>query len=340
MVGTSGAHAVTWWIDASKDFSPTRIRRERGGKLASEMRCDLRDWDGTWFPETTEYYSGRDHGAEPYLTIRVFSAAFNQPELPDRLLPPDIGIEVGTNIGRHGPNREPLAYVYWDGEKIVSHEEYLERLGSGELKQGPSFLREAARLLAQDAARDSAEEHASSRPAHDAKAATRPAGPLALGDRTKTEWEQFTQEFIDRCALGDEQSQRAWAICRDCQYAADAQIASRRADCDKLSQQEEQLRLKLGAATNAERKAVEDARSALRRPLDEIFEKQLKPRLEKLPTRAQRARAGGLAASSRPGPAVASPLDACAKTSYVTWSARGAVARVSARVAELADAPG
>ncbi|MCH7871982.1 MAG: hypothetical protein IID33_09820 [Planctomycetes bacterium] len=105
------------------------------------------------------------------------------------------------------------------------------------------------------------------------------------------EWERYTREFVARFKLDDQQHNAARRILRDCQEQRGRYLASKRERIDQL-----QKRLSANESDKADRllREFENARrelKELKRPVVKIFEKQLKPRLDKLPTRAQRAAA-------------------------------------------------
>lgn len=105
------------------------------------------------------------------------------------------------------------------------------------------------------------------------------------------EWERYSREFIARFKLDDQQRNAARRILRDCQEQRGRYLASKRERIVRL-----QKRLSANKSGKADRllREFENARrelKELKRPVVKIFEKQLKPRLDKLPTRAQRAAA-------------------------------------------------
>lgn len=102
----------------------------------------------------------------------------------------------------------------------------------------------------------------------------------------ESEWEQYTKQFIERYKLDDEQKTKAMQILKDCQDQGNRYVTSRKARIEAI---DEELK-KLGNDANAaeQRKKLTEQRGKLLDPLTQIFERQLKPRLEKLPTRAQR----------------------------------------------------
>jgi len=155
---------------------------------------------------------------------------------------------------------------------------------------------------------------------------TRPTGPKT-GKNFESEWEKYVREFIARYNLDDEQAQRANTILADCQQQAERYLGTRRSDIEQMEKREKELKEAKpaggkAAASDAPDRSKELADITKRKdeamkPVADIFEKTLKPRLEKLPTRAQRkaaedaaakgkaagAPAAGKAAKSEPKPA-------------------------------------
>lgn len=103
------------------------------------------------------------------------------------------------------------------------------------------------------------------------------------GPNFASEWERYVQEFIRKYALDDGQQQAAMKILRDCQDQANRYYQARK------TQIEEAGTAAANPAKPGEKTAANKLDQAkLLEPISRIFEKQLKPRLEKIPTRAQR----------------------------------------------------
>jgi hypothetical protein len=270
---------TTWYIDSQRGWNPVRVTYERDGQLMTESRSTLKEYDGVWYPATVAFFRGDDPD-HPREVVTVISAAFNRPDQPRVLGPADIGIEAGMNIdmqkadGKHELMR-------FDGEKAVSSEGFREGIWAGEIKYGPTFLRTIAAIEAA-AARSELES------APDAGAGS--ADPASARRERESEWEAYTREFIARYHLDGGQSQKAWSILRECQEEANQYLLRHKAEFEKLQQKLEKV-----AQADAPKEEDLQARSKqarkLRAPLNEILERQLKPRLEKLPTRSQRAAA-------------------------------------------------
>jgi len=127
------------------------------------------------------------------------------------------------------------------------------------------------------------------------------ANPAAMNAGFEGQWEAYVREFIQRYQLDEAQSQKAYAILRECQDQARGYMSRRRADFDRLDE-----RLKSINNEPDKTKALQEIqqqRLKLLEPVGRIFEKQLKPRLERLPTRAQRqaAEAAGKAPPGKSG---------------------------------------
>ncbi len=129
------------------------------------------------------------------------------------------------------------------------------------------------------------------------------ANPAAASAGFEGQWEAYVREFIQRYQLDEAQSQKANSILRECQDQARGYMSRRKADFDRLDE-----RLKLLSGETDKTKAmmeIQQQRQKLLEPVGRIFERQLKPRLERLPTRAQRqaAEAAGKAPPSKGAPA-------------------------------------
>jgi len=97
----------------------------------------------------------------------------------------------------------------------------------------------------------------------------------------KDEWTIYTEQFIERYQLNEEQKQKAFTILGHQQEARDRYL---RRKADEMAHV---TKLLTEAETEEERAASLEAYQRLNAPVDRIFE-QLKERLDTLPTRAQR----------------------------------------------------
>jgi hypothetical protein len=189
-----------------------------------------------------------------------------------------VSIQGGPLLER----QQQDTFTYVSGGKLMPSREFLTLLAEGRIRQDPGFeerarqRREAAlakRAAAQTAAGAAPEPQPASQPA---------SQPALIPNRVDDEWEKYTRDFIERHRLDKEQSAAAWRILRNCQEQRTRYLRSKR---DRLAALEEQLRSKKSAEDGGRlmRELAE-----LKKPVERIFEEQLKPRLDGLLTRRQR----------------------------------------------------
>lgn len=256
-----------YWLDPRRGCSPVRVREEYDDGAWSESRSVIEKTDGEWFPVLVEYYSSHfRQGAEPTRVVRMRSAAFNRSDHPRSLTPADIGLEPGMDVMSVKDGESSSAK--WDGHRPVSHDEFAERLRRGDVREGPSYVAAIRQKLVQDL-RDTATPPASLNTVDRISAAT-----------IETPWERYVREFIRLYGLDTEQSQKAYLILRECQIRAR----------DEINRREHQLAplLRETTATEPETDRHRPEHAEMLKPILDILEKELKPRLEKLPTRRQR----------------------------------------------------
>jgi len=118
----------------------------------------------------------------------------------------------------------------------------------------------------------------------------RQATPAGGKDGDLGRWEAYVRDFIRKYQLNEAQTEKANAILKDCKLQAERLITSNKPRMDKLA---EEIK-KLAGTKSQSPEALEqltklnEQKSKLMEPVEQIFDKRLKPRLETLPTRAQR----------------------------------------------------
>ena len=275
----------TWWIDPKRDWACVRVQ-VAAPELWRESRTQYRRTsDGNWFPERVEmYHSDFKSGSVPVEIATIENPEFNRPEHPLELTPTELGIEPGVSIRR---SDGPGAY-FWDGTSLISPDEYYARVDAGLLEPGPMVR--------------SVWEARSARKLADSPAALRSRVRSWAVDRKLglSRWEAYVKVFCDKYSLDHEQREAAYRILRDCQSRAE-QFISRNAD--KIREIEDELATlqKLDLPPPEAIDAFQAGLIRLFEPINTIFERQLKPRLEKLPTRAQREAATSQPASAPSG---------------------------------------
>ena len=278
---------TTYWLDPQRAWSPVRVRDEyhKHGSWA-ESRSSLKETDGLWFPEVVEFFSSKfKDGREPVQVVRVYGATFNRPEHPQRLSLADIGVDVGSYVIVHEYGEQPRT-GRWDGQQVVN----VNQLADQRIEEGPIFKRQAARYHARYAQGDGVQTTTDPALAGDPAALRRAVAEQP--NQCESLWEAYTRNFIARYDLNEDQTQKALTILHDCQERGRAYLAKQETKITELDERSAKLREVTGPEAEAQRAALQSDREKLVKPLDDIFEKHLKPRLDRLPTRKQRA-AGG-----------------------------------------------
>lgn len=259
---------TTWWLDPQKGWNPVRVAAYDDKGIVMESRTTYSKVDDVWFPKTAALFS-RDYkdGKEAAELITVHSVAVNRPDQPTRLGPQDIGVEAGVSVTKYGADFKPVGSFMFDGQSLVPVEEYSRRVKSGELKISQRVLSEEARLL---------------------ELPQNAAAKRVTGEGNIDPWYRYTSLVIERFAFDADQIQKARLICDDCQQRRNAYL---QAKADQL----DAAQAAVAVARRAEPLNQSDVEKADQRllellsPVTQIFEKELKPRLDKLPTRSQRA---------------------------------------------------
>lgn len=267
---TASGEQRSWVIDPAKGWSVESTRHSTPARTV-ETISQLANHGGTWFPERVSRYVD----GELVETIAILSAEFNHATDRPSFTPEDIGVEIGVNISPQN-FRVDGAMLFWTGHELVDVREYRRARRAGEIQSGP-LMRHIR-------------DHG-------------PEGSPYLTDRERSEyaelrrargfefkpthsdWERYVRDYIARYRLNDEQSQRGLAILRDCQTRARSHI--QRAEAEREAAQG-RAHAPGGAAGVAASGPAVDATEALRAQLNLIFDEQLKPRLDRIPTSAQR----------------------------------------------------
>ena len=264
---------MTWYINPERGWNTERIEYDTGYGLW-ETVSSLREFDGEWFPGETRYYQD----GRLVETIIVRSASLNRSDDPKEFTATDLGVEPGSSVAAQNlPPKSGKELRTWNGDGIVSFEKWLEDVQAGRREWGPRHKR----------THESGFESPYDTPVERARRdlARRQANVRYVLARHVGLWERYVRDFIRRYELNDEQTQRAWAMFLDCRRRADA-ILERGAD--KLVALVSEYLAAREAADHEKVEKLSKRIADLRGPVDRIFEESLKPRLERLPTRAQR----------------------------------------------------
>jgi len=284
-----------WWIDPQRDWNAVRVRAEFANGRWGESRSTLKQFDGLWFPERIEFFeSDWRAGQEPQTVVQVYQAEFNRPEHPRSFTPEDIGITSGTLLSVRDEKLESFNELgVYNGREVVPMSTHMNMT----TEEFRALLERAgitsSRLLADALASRPAGEWAAPEKRDALIDPNELPGRLKRMQEVESEWEAYTRRFIEKYRLDAEQSEKAWQILKTCQQHAHGYLTRRRAEFERLEKEVRGLTQLSGTARLARAAAINELASKLAQPLEEIFERQLKPRLETLPTRKQRAAAEG-----------------------------------------------
>jgi hypothetical protein len=271
---------IEWELDATRNYACTRSSLVQDGEVVMEALTDYEQFGDLWFPMNVSYVN--DSGAE-FRRIRVLYASFDDPAHPRELTVNEhLDFVPGTIISDESKDTSS----YWDGRQIISFEDYSKRLGK-DIDDTEARRRWLATMTD--------EAGAYPKQISDDKASRE----LGL-------WESYVRTFIFKYHLDKEQSKKAWDHLAKCRKPAYEFMKENKERYDKITTdindratrrtQSEDDREK--DALSEEITELTDHRDRLLEPIQRIFENQLKPGLEKLPTKAQKEQAGANAAAT------------------------------------------
>lgn len=271
---TNSGGRIQWVINAAKGWNVEQLTFELGD-LKQEAVCVLREFDGVWFPETTDYFMN----GELLETVQIRSASLNKPADRDRFTLSDMGAESGAPISVQPPSPRAGESLRWNGEDICSDEKWQKDLKEGKRQWGPMLRRMFVDGEPYSSPYET-EEQVKQRELDRKQMITR-----RHMTRDRGLWEEYVRKFIARYQLDEAQSTQAKKILDMCQKRADEIISKKKVEFLNAINEIHAAK----NANDAERvDRLEKRVAELRAPIEEIFERELKPRLDSLPTRAQR----------------------------------------------------
>lgn len=266
---TESGASISWLIDPAKSWNAERIEwRDSDGNVTAEVLVELDRFGSVWFPRSVKSYQGGilNH------TVEVLEASFDSDDHPSGLTPADMGIEPGMTISVVGETKPDKRHMmYDDSGRLVTIAEFTRRLEAGELQYGPFMAAAYAAGHVKDRAEKLRHRMIALRPLF-----------------YESAWVRYTREFIRKYGLNDEQSQHAWKICKQSQDRGREYVTRHKSRVEALTRRIET------SQAEPETQQAQDKLKELLEPLAEIFEKRLKPGLDAIPTRKQKARADGI----------------------------------------------
>lgn len=274
------AGTTTWWIDARHGWQPARVRMALKDGRVLETRSEFSQRNGVWFPERVEHYSSTfAEGKSPTHVLRIRTAELDQPGQPKQFTPADIGVIAGsTVVDRVDGSFNPLGSGLFDGERFVTIEQF-------HAKRAAQTASRSASTPETGTARADVSAEPSVAPAPSSESLS---NRVRETSRAESAWEAYTRRFIERYLLDSGQSQQAWAVCRSCQEQAAQYLAGKRDTLARIAARLDQIAKMQGTDRDRILRQIDGELAQFVAPLDRIFEKQLKPRLDRIPSRKQR----------------------------------------------------
>lgn len=245
---------ISRWIDPTRGWNLVRIDYKRG-EVHRAAEIELQKSDGAWFPSLVRVLSGPNLDTVRE-TIQVVSAEFNRPDHPADFKLSDIGIVDGASVQVWSNDNTPIEYGVVQSGRYAS----------------------LASLAAQ------------SREAVDAEDGAEALGASRLREvlqKPESLWERYVRRRIAAHKLNDDQQRMCWAILRDCQEAAQSHFNRKKSESDAVLRD---MDVKGDAAADGRAKELTARLDALIEPINRIFETRLKPRVDDVVTKAQRAK--------------------------------------------------
>jgi len=265
-------YRIEWELDPGRDYLCTRSAGITPDDVVDRAAdIEYKQYGKVWFPTRIEF---EFHG-KPIFTATVMHAEFDEPHHAQRLGPETLEMLPLTEI----ENLVTGEQLHWDGRRALPYASIKSRIGV-DIDDKAYWSR----------IQDIQQGRAGAEP--------RVVLPEDVG-RSPGLWEQYVRAFIARYELNEEQCGRAWSTLGECRRKAHAHLER---SADEFTKIDDELRsfvdeaAKSVDASSRERAKevvaqLEARRAKLLEPVGEVFEHDLKPDLETLPTREQREKA-------------------------------------------------
>jgi hypothetical protein len=283
--------AITWRIDPARGWNAERVTLQSAdGVTVAESVSVLREFDGVWLPERTDYFLN----GKLRESVRLTRAALNRKADARSFALADLGCEPGTNIGvENSPARAERGLDFvkiWDGETVIESNDWFRMVKEGKRRPGPTFER-------LNRGEPFTSPYESPLEAAAKSIETKKSAARGVLEAHRGLWEKYVLDFIARFRLHEEQVQQAYQILARCQRAAEERTQRERSAFIPLWTERQSAGERFD-----DRKAAELERLAekIEGTVERIFKEELQPRLEKIPTRAQRKAAEEAGATTAP----------------------------------------
>lgn len=143
------------------------------------------------------------------------------------------------------------------------------------------------------------------------KTVGRPDAKASRGGGTgyEGEWDKYLREFMEKYQLNPEQRQQAETILTDCKAQAQKIVASHKSQIEALDAKEAEVRKSTDKDKSKTLADLAKDKQKILEPIGKIFDGQLKPRLDRIPTRAQRKAAEEAKPKSPAKPVAKAPAE-------------------------------
>lgn len=259
-------NSVVWYLDPNLNWNPTKCELWNQGKLVRQSQSEYEQINGVYVLKACAFLNA-DGSIRQLVTVE--SATVNDPDLPTDLTPEYIGVEPGMTVRTYTDTRQ---HFYAGDGKTYRTGKVLAMERRGEIEFGPKVK---ARRAGQPIDWFIPDPKRLKKELEIFRKQLR--GPL-------DDWQRYTLEFIAKFGLDEAQTQRALHILRSCQLQRDHYLRVKQPQMARWKQQ-------LPGADDSRRQALQSRLDKVDETVRRIFERQLKPRLDNLPTRGQRAAA-------------------------------------------------
>lgn len=279
-------------INSAKGWNAEKITFETDG-IRQEMRADLRRFGETWMPNKVEFF----YNGTSTETIEVLDAEMEPEKAPASISLADFGAEPGVQLAFQDDQAQIPGHllsggpVVWNGDSLSSFDQWRADVESGKRRWGPTFETMFA-TGRWESPYYTDEDYAT------IELAVREHRSRSAGNDRTSSWEQYVEQFIRYFHLDEEQQSKARQILQECQSRASEYVQRRQPHILDAQNAMRSARLE---DKGTDREKAQTRLKALLLPIDEIFDRALKPRLHAIPTRDQLLRVAAFHPSSAPG---------------------------------------
>jgi hypothetical protein len=300
---------LEWIFDPARGNQPIRCAVNQQGVARAYVEVDLAVFEGQWLPAAARFYSGSGTGGLEFSVV-VHDWKIRDPQLSSELTPNDLGIDSGWNVEIYDNDRRQIDLRIWTGHEAVPMEDYSRMIRSGETTRGELWKALMRHLDEQKAKIEkiNAEQGTAARwrfhpsvvqyfnmQAADAARAKPPANSNSPLDGHLSKWREYVESTILLYKLTDEQSEKARALLAECEQLARSRVQSHADELGKLSARIEELNGRDASTAQlsdeqraAALKIAQAQLESLLLPVHRIFKDRLQPRIDNLPTPAQK----------------------------------------------------